>query len=163
MRILGIDPGLAIVGYGIIDCEKGNYKVVDYGVITTPKEEKTPARLHMIYDSLSALIDKYKPDCMAVEELFFTKNVTTGIAVAEARGVILLCATHRLGHIFEYTPNQIKEALTGYGKATKTQIQFMVTRLLKLDKIPRPDDAADALAVALTQAQTGRMSGLFRV
>ena len=163
MRILGIDPGLAIVGYGVIDCERGKSKVVDYGVINTPKEEKLPARLHIIYDSLAALIDKFKPDCMAIEELFFTKNITTGIAVAEARGVILLCATHKLGHIFEYTPNQIKEALTGYGKATKQQMQFMVTRLLGLSSVPKPDDAADALAVALTQAQTGRLSGIFRV
>ena len=92
MRILGIDPGLAIVGYGIIDCERGISKAVDYGVINTPKGEKLPARLHMIYDGVAALIDKYQPDCMAIEELFFTKNVTTGIAVAEARGVILLCA-----------------------------------------------------------------------
>ena len=138
MRILGIDPGLAIVGYGVIDCERGKSKVVDYGVINTPKEEKLPARLHLIYDSLAALIDKFKPDCMAIEELFFTKNVTTGIAVAEARGVILLCATHKLGHIFEYTPNQIKEALTGYGKATKQQMQFMVTRLWDFLPCPSP-------------------------
>ena len=163
MRILGIDPGFAIVGYGVIDSEKGKSSVVDYGVITTPKEEKLPARLHMIYDDLAALIDKFKPDCMAIEELFFTKNITTGIAVAEARGVILLCATHKLGHIFEYTPNQIKEALTGYGKAAKAQMQFMVTRLLGLKSVPKPDDAADALAVALTQAQTGRLAGIFRV
>jgi len=161
MRILGIDPGLAIVGYGIIDCERGISKAVDYGVINTPKGEKLPARLHMIYDGVAALIDKYQPDCMAIEELFFTKNVTTGIAVAEARGVILLCATHKLGKIYEYTPNQIKEALTGYGKATKQQIQFMVTRLLKLPAPPKHDDAADAVAVALTHAQTGRLGGMF--
>ena len=115
MRILGIDPGLAIVGYGVIDCERGKSKVVDYGVINTPKEEKLPARLHLIYDSLAALIDKFKPDCMALEELFFTKNITTGIAVAHGRGVILLAAEQAGVPVYEYTPMQVKQAVAGYG------------------------------------------------
>ena len=163
MIILGIDPGLATMGYGVVEHVKGNSAVVDYGVVTTPKDLTLPQRLGRIEEGVTALIEKFRPDNVAIEELFFSKNITNGIMVAEARGVILLCATHKLGHIFEYTPNQIKEALTGYGKATKQQMQFMVTRLLGLSSVPKPDDAADALAVALTQAQTGRLAGIFRV
>ncbi|MEG1394791.1 MAG: crossover junction endodeoxyribonuclease RuvC [Clostridia bacterium] len=163
MIILGIDPGLAIVGYGVILVEKGKSVVVDYGVINTPKEDNIPTRLHLIFDGVNALIDKYKPDNIALEELFFTNNITTGIAVAEARGVILLACTTKCAKLFEYTPLQIKQAMTGYGRADKKQIQFMVTRMLQLNSIPRPDDAADALAVALTHAQTARMGGLFKI
>lgn len=163
MIILGIDPGLAIVGYGVVDSQKGLYRAIDCGVINTPKEMTTPERLCEIYKGIGELIDKFKPDQVAIEELFFTKNITTGISVAEARGVILLaCKQHDIP-MFEYTPNQIKQALTGYGKADKKQIQFMVTRLLKLKCIPTPDDAADALAVALTHAQTSRLGGLFSI
>lgn len=161
MIILGIDPGYAIVGYGLIDSVRGNYTVVDYGVITTPKDEAMPTRLAMIADALEKLIDKYKPDAVAVEELFFSNNQKTAMAVAEARGVILLTAIKSCGRLYEYTPMQIKQAMTGWGKADKLQIQTMVTRLLKLKAIPKPDDAADALAVALTCAQTSRMNGLF--
>lgn len=163
MIIMGIDPGLAIVGYGVIRVEKGNVSVIDYGVINTPKNENVPARLHMIYDGMNALFDKYNPDCVALEELFFTKNITTGINVAQARGVILLTCTNRCGRMFEYTPLQIKQAMTGYGKADKKQIQYMVTRMLRLRDIPKPDDAADALAVALTHAQAARLGGLFSI
>ena len=163
MIIMGIDPGLAIVGYGIVNSEKGNVTAVDYGVIETPKTEKVPARLHMIYDGINALFDKYNPDCVALEELFFTKNITTGINVAHARGVILLACSDRCGRLYEYTPMQIKQAITGYGKADKKQMQYMVTRMLRLRSVPRPDDAADALAVALTHAQASRLGGLFSI
>lgn len=163
MRILGIDPGLAIVGYGVIDSEKGVYRPVDCGVINTPKEVSLPERLELIYKGMGELIDTFKPDQVAIEELFFTKNITTGITVAEARGVILLACKQSGLPMFEYTPNQIKQSLTGYGKADKKQIQFMITRLLGLKAIPKPDDAADALAIALTHAQTNRLGGLFSI
>ncbi|MGN0771763.1 MAG: crossover junction endodeoxyribonuclease RuvC [Christensenellales bacterium] len=163
MRILGIDPGLAIVGYGVIDSEKGIYRPVDCGVINTPKELSLPDRLAEIFKGMGELIDTFKPDQVAIEELFFTKNITTGISVAEARGVILLACRQRNIPMFEYTPNQIKQSLTGYGKADKKQIQFMITRLLGLKAVPKPDDAADALAIALTHAQTNRLSGLFTI
>ena len=152
MRILGIDPGYGIVGFGIIDYENSNYKVVDYGVIETPKEEDISVRLAMIYDAIGKLTETFKPDQVAVEELFYFKNQTTVIPVAEARGVILLAAVHSCGEIFEYTPLQIKQALTGNGRAEKAQVQFMVKAILGLEKIPKPDDAADALAVAICHA-----------
>lgn len=152
MRILGIDPGYGIVGFGIIDYEYSNYKVVDYGVIETPKEEDISVRLAMIYDAIGKLTETFKPDQIAVEELFYFKNQTTVIPVAEARGVILLAAVHSCGEIFEYTPLQIKQALTGNGRAEKAQVQFMVKAILGLEKIPKPDDAADALAVAICHA-----------
>lgn len=163
MRILGIDPGYAIVGYGVIDVERGNYSLVDYGVITTPKEESVPARLCMIEKGLINLIEKYKPDNVALEELFFARNTTTAITVAEARGVLLLTATKYCGNLFEYTPLQIKQAITGYGKADKNQVQQMVKMMLKLKAVPKPDDAADALAVAITHGQTNKMSNMFRI
>lgn len=163
MVILGVDPGLAIVGYGIVESENGNFKMVDYGSINTPKDETLPVRLAMIEQGLIKLIETYKPDCIAVEELFFYKNVTTAIAVAEARGVILLTGIKHCGKLYEYTPMQIKQAITGYGGADKRQIQQMVKLLLKLKTIPKPDDAADALAIALTHAQTNRLSEQFKV
>ena len=163
MRILGIDPGLAIVGYGVIDSEKGKSTVVDYGVITTPKEESFPVRLAIIYKGVQELIKKYNPDEVAVEELFFNTNITTGINVAHARGVLLLAAIHHCGNLYEYTPLQIKQAMTGYGKATKKQIQEMVKTYLSLAAVPKPDDAADALAVALTHAQTGGFTEKFYI
>lgn len=163
MRILGIDPGIAIVGYGLVDVERGNYTVVDYGVITTPKEENTPTRLCMIEKALIQLIEKYKPDSIALEELFFARNTTTAITVAEARGVLLLTATKYCGNLFEYTPLQIKQAITGYGRADKNQVQQMVKMMLKLASVPKPDDAADALAVAITHGQTNKMANMFRI
>ena len=163
MIILGIDPGIAIVGYGVINVEKGNYTVIDYGVITTPKEESTPVRLAIIEESLIKLIEKFKPDNIALEELFFATNAKTAITVAEARGVLLLTAVKYCGKLYEYTPLQIKQAITGYGKADKNQVQQMVKMMLKLKSVPKPDDAADALAVAITHGQTNKMNGFFRI
>ena len=163
-RVIGFDPGFAIVGYGVLDYEDfRNVRVVDYGVITTPKEESFPVRLALIYKGVQELIEKYKPDEVAVEELFFNTNITTGINVAHARGVLLLAAIHHCGCLYEYTPLQIKQAMTGYGKATKKQIQEMVRVYLALSKTPKPDDAADALAVALTHIQTGIMTDKFYI
>ena len=152
MRILGIDPGYGIVGWGIIDTG-ANIDVVDYGVVSTPKEMTLPDRLEVIYSSLTSLILSYKPDVVAVEELFYFKNQTTVIPVAEARGVILLACKKSNVKTFEYTPLQIKQALTGVGRAEKNQVQFMVKSILGLEKVPKPDDAADALAVAICHSQ----------
>lgn len=161
---MGIDPGLATMGYGVINAERGNFSVIDYGVVTTPKENTLPERLLMIEEGVNNLIDAFKPDNIAIEELFFSKNITTGIAVSEARGVILLSAIKKIGgDVYEYTPNQIKQAMTGYGGADKKQMQLMVQMLLRLKAMPRPDDAADALAVALCHGQTSRLSTEFRV
>ena len=159
MIILGIDPGYAIVGYGVIEKIGHNIKVLDYGVITTPKEDNMPYRLTTIYDSLCALIDRYEPDCMAIEELFFQNNQKTAINVAQARGVIILAGMNKIGKLYEYTPLQIKQALTGQGRAEKKQVQYMVKAILGLNSVPKPDDAADALAAALTHAQTNQILG----
>ena len=164
MIILGIDPGLATMGYGVIQAIHGNFQVVDYGVVTTPKECSLPERLCQIEVGVSELIATYKPENIVLEELFFSKNITTGIPVAEARGVILLTAVKSLkDEVYEYTPNQIKQAITGYGGADKIQMQHMVQALLRLKSVPRPDDAADALAVALCHAQTSRLQSGFRI
>ena len=156
MIILGIDPGFAIVGYGVIEKDEktGNVRAIDYGAIETDKDESFPTRLAMIDEGMKGLLDHYKPDAVAVEELFFTSNITTGIQVAEARGIIILNAVLNCGNLFEYTPIQIKQAITGTGKAEKKQVQYMTKMILNLKKDPKPDDAADALAVALTYAQT---------
>ncbi len=164
MIILGIDPGIATLGYGVLQKDgNGNVAAEDYGVVTTPKQENLAVRLAMLEEGLNALLDKVRPDEVAVEELFFSKNVTTGIAVAHARGVALLTCVKRCGRLFEYTPMQIKQALTGYGKAEKRQIQLVTANLLRLKSVPRPDDAADALAVALCHSFTSRLSGLYRI
>ena len=163
MVILGIDPGLATLGFGLIESLDGKNTVIDFGVISSPKDESLPVRLSLIEGSLKKLIEKYKPDEAAVEELFFAKNVKTALDVAHARGVVLLCLNKECGRLFEYTPLQIKQGLTGYGKADKTQIQKMVKVLLNLQTVPRPDDAADALAVALCHSQTNKFSKLFEV
>ena len=164
MIILGLDPGLATVGYGVVEKEKNdNTRAVDFGVILTPKDESLPARLAMIEEGINNLLNKFKPEEIAVEELFFSKNITTGIPVAHARGVMLLTCIKYCGRLYEYTPNQIKQSLTGYGKADKIQMQHVVTSLLHLSKIPRPDDAADALAVALCHAHTSRFGKLFGI
>lgn len=164
MIILGIDPGFGTMGYGVIEKDaRGMCRAVDYGVVKTPKEENFAVRLCMLEEGVNRLFEKYQPQEAALEELFFSKNVTTGIAVAHARGVILLTCNKRCGRIYEYTPNQIKQALTGYGKADKLQMQRVVTSLLNLREVPRPDDAADALAVALCHAFTNRFSGMFEV
>jgi crossover junction endodeoxyribonuclease RuvC len=152
--ILGIDPGYGTIGYGVIEKNGSKITPVDYGVIQTPKDESIATRLAMIYDSLNILIKKYKPDEIAVEELFFNTNITTGIKVAQARGVILLCVVRECGRLFEYTPLMVKQSLTGNGRADKKQVQYMVKMMLKLKTEPRPDDAADALAIAICHANT---------
>ena len=164
MIILGIDPGLATLGYGVIEKDaRGNCRAVDYGVVLTPKDESLPVRLAILEDGIRKIFDKFKPDEVAIEELFFSKNITTGIAVAHARGVALLTCVKECGKLYEYTPMQIKQALTGYGRADKKQMQSVVASLLKLKTIPKPDDAADALGVALCHAFTSRFGELFAV
>lgn len=152
MIVLGLDPGYATIGFGVIDSQ--NNIMVDYGIISTPKTLKLSERLKIIYDAAQELIYNYKPDHVAIEELFFNTNTTTAIAVAQARGVLILACRQKLDYLFEYTPLQIKQALTGYGRAEKKQVQFMVKSILGLEKVPKPDDAADALAVAICHIQT---------
>ncbi len=152
MRIIGIDPGTGILGFGVIDAVGGNLKMVDAGVIRTPVKEKDAIRLEIIYLELTNIIKESKPTVMSVEKLFFAKNVTTAMTVSQARGVVLLCARQAKLDIFEYTPLQIKQSLTGYGRADKQQIQEMVKIILKLKEIPKPDDCADALAAAITHS-----------
>lgn len=153
MRILGIDPGYGIIGFGIIDSDEKGITVVDYGAITTPKEMRITERLEIIAQSINQIMDEYKPDEMAIEELFFFRNYTTAIPVAEARGVIVTECYKKCKNIFEYTPLQIKQALTGNGRADKKQVQFMVKNILGLREVPKPDDTADAIAVALCHSQ----------
>ena len=154
MRILGIDPGVAIVGFGIIEAERGQTRMLQYGAITTSAQLPLAARLLQISRDLEQLITQFQPDEIAIEELFFSKNITTGIAVAHARGVILCTAEKLQIPIYEYTPMQVKQAVVGYGLAEKKQIMDMTRRLLKLSAIPRPDDAADALAIAICHARS---------
>ena len=164
MIILGIDPGLATLGYGVIEKdERGNCRALDCGVVLTPKDEGLPVRLAILEEGLKKVLEKFNPDEIAMEELFFSKNITTGIAVAHARGVALLTCVKQCGKLYEYTPMQIKQALTGYGKADKKQIQTTVTAQLRLKAVPKSDDAADALAVALCHASTSRFGELFAV
>lgn len=151
MRILGIDPGIGICGFGLIEASsRAEAKALDYGVVTTTTNSPMPDRLKELYESLKIVFEQTKPDVVAVEKLFFSKNITTGIAVAEARGVILLVAKESGAKIREYTPNEIKKTLTGYGSATKTQMEEMARVHLGLKEKPKPDDAADALAAAVT-------------
>lgn len=154
MIILGIDPGIADTGFGIVEAHAGEYKALGYGSIVTKKTDTLTDRLLQLFDALSALIKKYKPERVAVESLFFAKNTKTAITVAHARGVILLAGNKAGCVVEEYTPLQVKQALTGYGAADKNQIQQMVKTILKLKEIPKPDDAADALAIAVCAAQT---------
>ncbi|MDY2986337.1 MAG: crossover junction endodeoxyribonuclease RuvC [Peptoniphilus sp.] len=163
MRILGIDPGYAIIGYGIIDVIGNSLKPVTYGAITTDKDLTFPKRLEKIYIELTDLIEKYKPDDIAFEELFFNKNTKTAIQVAEARGVEILAVKLHVEEIYEYTPLQIKDAIVGYGRAEKRQVQEMVKMILGLSKIPKPDDVADALAVAITHSSSVKFKELFRM
>lgn len=154
MRILGIDPGIAIVGFGLIESNRGSVRMLQYGAVTTEAGLPLATRLVQIENDMTALIAQLKPEEIAVEELFFSKNVTTGIAVAHGRGVIL-CTAERLGvPIFEYTPMQVKQAVAGYGLADKKQVMDMTKRLLKLKAVPKPDDAADALAIAICHARS---------
>ena len=154
MRILGIDPGSASVGFGLIESNRGSVRMLQYGAVTTEAGLPLATRLVQIENDMTALISQLKPDEIAVEELFFSKNITTGIAVAHGRGVIL-CTAERLGvPIFEYTPMQVKQAVAGYGLADKKQVMDMTKRLLKLKAVPKPDDAADALAIAICHARS---------
>ena len=151
MRILGIDPGIGICGFGLIETSaRASAQALDYGAVTTEVDAPIPSRLRELYESLVEVFDECKPEAVAVEKLFFSKNITTGIVVAEARGIVLLVAEQRGVPVYEYTPNEIKMSLTGYGAATKTQMGEMVRTHLSLEKKPKPDDAADALAVAIT-------------
>ena len=154
MRILGIDPGVATVGFGVIDSERGTQKMIQYGAITTSAGLPLATRLVQIAQDLEQLITQFQPDEIAIEELFFSKNITTGIAVAHARGVILYTAERLRVPVYEYTPMQVKQAVVGYGLAEKQQVMDMTRRLLKLKAIPRPDDAADALAIAICHARS---------
>lgn len=156
MRILGVDPGTGILGFGVIDNTAGKVQLVDAGVIRTPVKEDDAVRLQTIYEELSDIIVSAKPRIMSVEKLFFARNVTTAMTVAQARGVVLLCGRQAGLEIYEYTPMQIKMGITGYGKADKKQIQEMVRVILGLQEVPKPDDCADALAAALVHAQTMR-------
>lgn len=149
MIIVGIDPGLATVGFGVIEKSQENIIPVSYGCIRTSAEKRTSERLLNIYNETNALFEKYSPQTVAVEKLFFNKNVTSAIMVSEARGVILLAAQQKQIPVFEYTPAQIKQAITGTGQADKRQVQEMIKSLLGLDELPRPDDAADGLSIAL--------------
>lgn len=150
MRILGIDPGTGILGFGVIDVDKSSLSLVDAGVIKTPPHQADSDRLETIFNELTEIISATEPSVLAVEKLFFSKNVTTAMSVSQARGIVLLLGKQNKLELHEYTPMQIKQALTGYGKATKAQIQEMVRTILKLRSIPKPDDAADALACAIT-------------
>ncbi|MBQ5590697.1 MAG: crossover junction endodeoxyribonuclease RuvC [Clostridia bacterium] len=154
MIILGLDPGYAIVGYGVIEYKANKFNVIDYGAITTSKDNELNDRLLQIYNELCDILDKYKPDALSIEQLFFNTNATTAIGVAEARGICILAAKQRGMDIAEYTPLQVKQAVTGYGKAIKQQVQEMTRMLLNLRTVPKPDDTADALAVAICHAHS---------
>ena len=149
MRILGVDPGYAIVGYGVVEFDGVRFSTVGYGAITTEANTPFPDRLKSIYDDMTAVIKKYRPDCIAIERLYFNTNTTTAIDVAQARGVIILAAKNCSLEIAEYTPLQVKQAITGYGRAEKYQVMEMVKNLLFLSAVPKPDDTADALALTI--------------
>lgn len=163
MTILGIDPGLATMGWGAISYDEVKPKILDYGALITPPDMPMPQRLMSLYDGVEELCRRFDPDDIAMEELFFCKNVTTAIAVGEARGAALVAMRKHTNNLFEYTPMQIKQAVTGYGKADKKQVQQMVKLLLNLPEIPRPDDAADGLAIAITHAHSMRMRQNYRI
>ena len=163
LRILGIDPGLATLGWGVIEAEGSRMRLVQYGTLDTYPRDTFPTRLGSLYAGIKGLIETFKPDEIAFEELFFSKNITTGIQVAGARGVALAACQSYTDRLYEYTPMQIKQALTGYGNAEKWQMQQMVRMRLGIAEIPKPDDAADAVACAITHAQAGRMREQFRI
>ena len=154
MRILGIDPGYGITGFGLIDAQRSDFKLLGCGAITTPPNTDFPWRLEVIYNDMTQLLQQAKPDVVAIEELFFGQNVTTGINVAQSRGVILLAIRQAGLPIYEYKPAQVKQSVVGYGNASKHQVQDMTKRLLKLSAMPKPDDAADAIAIALCHARS---------
>lgn len=163
MRILGLDPGLAILGFGIIDEEGNKLKLVDYGIINSEPDITFPERLKLLYDDLDFLINRYKPDIVSVEELFYNRNATTAIKVAQARGVQVLCCQQHDLPLYEFTPLQVKQTITGYGRADKKQVQLMVKSLLNMDHMPQPDDAADAIAIAICLSFAGRFKEQYRM
>ncbi|NLB82107.1 MAG: crossover junction endodeoxyribonuclease RuvC [Clostridiaceae bacterium] len=154
MRILGIDPGIATVGFGIIEHEDNKFKTIEYGAVLSPPNIDMTKRLKLIYDDMTYIIEKYNPEQVAIEELFFNTNVKTAINVGQARGVLILSASNRGIPVFEYTPLQVKQAVVGYGRATKAQVQYMVKAILSLSEVPKPDDTADALAIAICHANS---------
>ena len=154
MRILGIDPGYGITGFGVVEAQRGQSRLLTCGAITTPAGMDFSARLEIIYEDMRQLLEKAKPDAVAIEELFFGQNVTTGIGVAQSRGVILLAIRQAGLEVTSYKPSQVKQAVVGYGNATKHQVQDMTKRLLGLSEMPKPDDAADAIAIALCHARS---------
>ena len=154
MRILGIDPGYGITGFGLVEANRGNCSLLRCGAITTPAGMDFSARLEIIYEDMRQLLEATKPEAVAIEELFFGQNVTTGIGVAQSRGVILLAIRQAGLPVYQYKPMQVKQAVVGYGNATKHQVQDMTRRLLRLEKMPKPDDAADAIAIALCHARS---------
>lgn len=162
MRILGIDPGIAIVGFSVVDKNGNRYSTVEYGAITTPAHTPLENRLKTIYDEMTLLFANFRPDAMSVEELFFNSNAKTAIAVGQARGVIILSAVENGVPIYEYTPLQVKQALTGYGRASKMQIQQMMRTMLGLSEIPKPDDVADALAIAVCHGNSVRYNDILK-
>lgn len=160
MRILGIDPGIAIVGYGVVDKEGNRYKTVAYDAVTTRAHTPLEERLLLVYKGVDEIIKMYKPDAMSIEELFFNNNAKTAVAVGQARGVILLAAVQNGVPVYEYTPLQVKQALTGYGRASKAQIQQMMKSILGLESVPKPDDVADALAIAVCHGNSMRFNSI---
>lgn len=161
--IMGIDPGIAILGYGVLQFDSNRYKLIDCGAVTTSSELSMPKRLTYIFENLNHLLELYTPDAFAIEELFFNKNIKTALTVGHARGVAILAASNLNIPIFEYTPLQVKQAIVGYGRADKKQMQQMVKLLLNLKETPKPDDVADALAVAICHGSSSRFSDLFRL
>ncbi|WAW15492.1 crossover junction endodeoxyribonuclease RuvC [Peptostreptococcus equinus] len=157
MIILGIDPGLAIIGYGVIEYKNSRFRTLDYGAITTPAGMDVVDRLQMIYNGMNQLFKMYDIDEVSIEELFFNKNVTTAITVAQARGVILLSCVENNKAVYEYTPLQVKQGVCGYGRADKVQVQRMITSFLNLKAVPKPDDVADALAIAICHAHSNKV------
>lgn len=163
MIIFGIDPGIAIVGYGVIEYTGNKFRVIDYGAILTESSKTFPERLKEIYKKLNELLEKHKPDAVAIEELFFNKNVKTAITVGQARGVQVLAAVNKGIELYEYTPLQVKQGVVGYGRAEKRQVQEMIKLILNLNSIPKPDDVADALAVAVCHAHSGNFKNIFKI
>lgn len=154
MRIMGIDPGIATIGFGILEYNCNKYKLIKCGVISTPAHTPLSSRLELIYDDVCSLLEMFKPDAVAIEELFFNTNITTGISVAHGRGVILLACRKAKVRVFEYTPLQVKQSVAGYGRAEKNQVMDMVKRICSLPSVPKPDDAADAVALAICHARS---------
>ena len=163
MIILGIDPGIAIMGYGVIESDGSKHRLIQYGALTTAAHTPTPARLRAIFTGVNQLMDMFTPDDVAFEELFFARNVTTAMNVGAARGVALVAAAQRTEELYEYTPMQIKQAVTGYGKADKAQVQQMVKMITGMDSIIRPDDAADAVAAAICHAHSRNARQMFKI